>query len=106
MMPAAEQDAPATTESGDKVLDSRGWEFGGFAGNMAHLAFDGKADTMWQHGKTPSHFRVDMKKAYTLNGFAYLPRQDGKTQGMTSRPKKLLLDELYDCCSVKFCVLE
>ncbi|MBR3696570.1 MAG: alpha-L-fucosidase [Akkermansia sp.] len=85
MMPAAEQAAPTTTESGDKVLDSRGWEFGGFAGNMAHLAFDGKADTMWQHGKTPSHFRVDMKKAYTLNGFAYLPRQDGKTQGMTSR---------------------
>ncbi|MBQ4634992.1 MAG: alpha-L-fucosidase [Akkermansia sp.] len=85
MMPAAEQVAPTTTESGDKVLDSRGWEFGGFAGNIAHLAFDGKADTMWQHGKTPSHFRVDMKKAYTLNGFAYLPRQDGKTQGMTSR---------------------
>lgn len=85
LMPEAEQAAPTTTESGDKVLDSRGWEFGGFAGNLAHLAFDGKADTMWQHGKTPSHFRVDMKKPHTLNGFAYLPRQDGKTQGMTSR---------------------
>ena len=40
---------------------------------------------MWEIGRCPSHFRVDMQKEYTVNGFAYLPRQDGKTHGMTSR---------------------
>lgn len=84
-MPAAEAAVVVTSEGGDKVLDSRGWSYGGFAGDVVHLAFDGKTDTMWYHGKTPSHFRVDMKKKYTISGFTYLPRQDGKTQGMTSR---------------------
>ena len=28
---------------------------------------------------------VDMKKKQLVSGFAYLPRQDGKTEGMTSR---------------------
>lgn len=84
-MPAAEAAEAVPTEGGDKVLDSRGWRFNGFAADKAHLAFDGKPATMWEHAKTPSHFVVDMKKPHTLNGFAYVPRQDGKTHGMTSR---------------------
>ena len=84
-MPSAEAVEEVSTEQGDIVLDSRSWAFGGFAAEKAHLAFDGKADTMWQHAKTPSHIRIDMKKTQTICGFAYMPRQDGKTEGMTSR---------------------
>ena len=84
-MPSAEAVEEVSTEQGDIVLDSRSWAFGGFAAEKAHLAFDGKADTMWQHAKTPSHIRIDMKKPQTICGFAYMPRQDGKTEGMTSR---------------------
>ena len=67
------------------VLNPAGWRFGGFAAEKAHLAFDGKADTMWQINRCPSHFKADMQKEYEVGGFAYLPRQDGQTQGMTSR---------------------
>lgn len=85
LMPSAEESAAVVTDDGTRVLSSKNWEFGGFAADKARLAFDGKPDTMWQHGKTPAHIRVDMKKTRTLCGFTYLPRQDGETQGMTSR---------------------
>lgn len=86
LMPGTEEVAPAAaTAGGDVVLNSKGWTYSGFAADKAHLAFDGKSATMWSIGRTPSHFVVDMKKPQLVNGFAYLPRQDGKTQGMTSR---------------------
>lgn len=86
LVPDAQATQTSAPDDGDMVLlDSRGWSYRGYASRKAHLACDGKADTMWEHAKTPSHFVVDMKKNHTLSGFAYLPRQDGKTQGMTSR---------------------
>ena len=85
LMPAAKETAPVEPVADPTVLSSKGWKFSGFAANLAPLAFDGNKDTMWQHAKTPSHFVVDMTKEHRLTGFSYLPRQDGKTQGMTTR---------------------
>lgn len=85
-MPSAEAAAPVSDGSdSEKALSSTGWSYSGFGAELAPLAFDGKADTMWQVSKTPSHFVVDMKKERSISAFAYLPRQDGKTRGMTSR---------------------
>ena len=84
-MPKAQKSESAAAAVEQGVLNSAGWSFGGFAAGKAAYAFDGKPETMWEIGRCPSHFRVDMKKEYTVNGFAYLPRQDGKTHGMTSR---------------------
>ena len=85
-MPTAEEAKPVTEDdSTDKPLDSKTWKYSGFAAEKAHLAFDGKADTMWHIGRTPSHFIVDMQQTHTISGFSYLPRQDGATNGMTSR---------------------
>ena len=74
-----------STEGAVKALSSKGWSYSGFAAEKAHLAFDGKADTMWDIARTPSHFVVDMQQPAMVSGISYLPRQDGKTQGMTSR---------------------
>ena len=85
-MPTAEAAKKvAVDDSADKPLDSKTWKYSGFAAAKAPMAFDGKADTMWQIDRTPSHFVVDMQQANSISGFSYLPRQDGKTQGMTSR---------------------
>ncbi len=85
-MPEVIQPRPvAASAAAPGVLNPAGWRFGGFAAEKAHLAFDGKADTMWQMNRCPSHFKADMQKEYEVSGFAYLPRQDGQTQGMTSR---------------------
>lgn len=85
-MPSAEEAQQVDSDdSADKALNSQGWTFGGFAAEKAHLAFDGKADTMWDIDRTPSHFVVDMQTPAMVSGFSYLPRQDGNTQGMTSR---------------------
>ena len=85
-MPTVEEARPvATVDAADKPLSSQGWTYSGFAAGQAGLAFDGKADTMWSIGRTPSHFVVNMQKPAMVSGISYLPRQDGKTQGMTSR---------------------
>ena len=85
LMPGSEPVEAVAEQQTDAALDSKGWSFSGFASDAAPLAFDGKADTMWYSDRTPSHFVVDMQKEQTVNGFAYLPRQDGKTVGMTTR---------------------
>lgn len=85
LMPATEQAKPVAAQGDASVLNSKGWTFSGFAAELAPLAFDGNPATMWQHSKTPSHFVVDMQKTHVLNAFSYLPRQDGKTHGMTTR---------------------
>lgn len=85
-MPGEEQAASVADGSETEVaLSSQGWTYSGFAADVAPLAFDGKPATMWEINRTPSHFVVDMQREQTVCGFAYLPRQDGKTQGMTSR---------------------
>ena len=40
---------------------------------------------MWQSDKCPARFVVDLKQEHEISGFSYLPRQDGQTEGMTSR---------------------
>lgn len=85
-MPTAEDARQVSVDdSTDKPLDSKTWKYSGFAAEKAHLAFDGKADTMWHIQRTPSHFVVDMQQPHAISGFSYLPRQDGATNGMTSR---------------------
>ena len=85
-MPSVEAAAPVADDNdGEKALSAKGWSYRGFGAELIPLAFDGKPDTMWKVGKTPSHFVVDMQKVRTISAFAYLPRQDGKTRGMTSR---------------------
>ena len=85
-MPSVEDNQQvASSDAADKPLSSHGWTFSGFAANKARLAFDGKTDTMWSINRTPSHFVVNMQQPAMVNGISYLPRQDGKTQGMTSR---------------------
>ena len=79
----AQQEGTAAAEKG--VLKPAGWTYGGFAAEKAALAFDNNPDTKWEIERCPSHFRVDMKHEHTVSGFAYLPRQDGRTHGMTSR---------------------
>ena len=85
-MPGASKLEPvAGGDEAAKALSSTGWSYKGSAAEKAALAFDGNADTMWEADKCPAHFVVDMKKEHQLSSFAYLPRQDGRTQGMTSR---------------------
>ena len=85
-MPGVTQPAPVTAAGeAEKALSGTGWSYSGFAAEKAPLAFDGKPDTMWESDQCPSHFVVDMKKEYEVSSLAYLPRQDGSTQGMTSR---------------------
>ena len=85
-MPTPDTTSPtAPSGSADVALDSKNWTYSGFAAHLAPRAFDGNPRTHWHIDRTPSHFVVDMKKVQTINGFAYLPRQDGQTTGMTSR---------------------
>ncbi len=85
-MPSVEEaQAVEEDDSADKALSSKDWTYGGIAAEKVHLAFDGKADTLWKSDRTPSHFVVNMKAENIVSGFSYLPRQDGKTVGMTSR---------------------
>ncbi len=84
-MPSATEVETTADEEGDKALSSNGWTYSGFAAELAPLAFDGNPATMWQINRCPSHIAVDMKSEKTITGFSYLPRQDGQTQGMTTR---------------------
>ena len=84
-MPEAKAEKNTQQNADPKVLSSKGWSYRGFASELAKNAFDGKPETQWEYAKCPSHFVVDMKKEQTLAGFTYLPRQDGKTVGMTTR---------------------
>lgn len=85
-MPTAEEAQQLETEdTADKELSSQGWTYRGVGADIVPLAFDGKPDTMWSSSRTPAHFVVDMQKPAIVSSISYLPRQDGNTQGMTSR---------------------
>ena len=88
LMPSAtEAEEVETEEQGDVALTRKGWRYRGSAAEKVTYAFDGKPETLWEADQTPAHFVVDMKTEQNINGFAYLPRQDGRTQGMTTRYK-------------------
>ena len=46
---------------------------------------DDKADTLWSSAESKASFTIDMGKEHNLGSFSYLPRQDGKTEGMTEQ---------------------
>ncbi len=75
-------ESDAEEEPAEKPLRKSGWKF---RGKTSSLAFDGKEETMWQSDKCPARFVVDLKQEHEISGFSYLPRQDGQTEGMTSR---------------------
>jgi F5/8 type C domain/Fibronectin type III domain len=57
----------------------------------ADLAIDGRAETFWQTARGPRASRhphevvLALGGEYMVRGFRYLPRQDGKTDGMVER---------------------
>jgi hypothetical protein len=57
----------------------------------ADLAIDGRAETFWQTARGPRASRhphevvIALGGEYIVRGFRYLPRQDGKTDGMVER---------------------
>ena len=53
----------------------------------AEAAHDDRPDTFWSKDSSPARFVVDMKKTIEVAAFSYLPRQDGKTYGMTDQYK-------------------
>lgn len=60
------------------------------AGSVAKNAIDGDPKTFWhthmkQELRPPQSIVVDMGETLSVKGFSYLPRQDGRTNGMTSR---------------------
>ena len=55
------------------------------SGNAA-AAIDDNPETSWfAKAEAPQSFVVDMGKPYQVSSFSYLPRQDGKTSGMTDK---------------------
>jgi hypothetical protein len=57
----------------------------------ADLAIDGRAETFWQTSRSsrasrhPHEVVIALGGEYMVRGFRYLPRQDGKTDGMVER---------------------
>ncbi|MFR1411117.1 MAG: discoidin domain-containing protein [Akkermansia sp.] len=53
---------------------------------MRQAAIDDNPETSWlAKAEAPQSFVVDMGKPYQVSSFSYLPRQDGKTSGMTDK---------------------
>lgn len=51
----------------------------------APAAHDDMPTTHWEAAASPAEFEVDMKDEQPVAAFSYLPRQDGKTHGMTDQ---------------------
>lgn len=63
-----------------------GWKVKETTSGNATAAIDDNPETSWiTKSATPQSFVVDMGKSYQLSSFSYLPRQDGKTSGMTDK---------------------
>ena len=62
-------------------------------GNEATRAIDGNTGTFWHTEFSPTNvplphtYTVDMKQSYNVNGFSYLPRQDGNSNGNIGQHK-------------------
>lgn len=85
MPTAVEAQQIDTEDTADKALSSEKWTYRGLEADKVPQAFDGRSDTMWSSTRTPAHFVVDMQEPAIVSSISYLPRQDGNTQGMTSR---------------------
>lgn len=72
---------PVNNKVSLQFIERKGWHSltpGGQA------ALDGKPKTHWL-SKEDNQLSVDMGKEWEINGFSYLPRQDGKQEHMTDR---------------------
>ena len=73
-------------------LPHAGWKINSSvaAGTGPELAMDGHAKTVWQTDAStgsaaPPSLTVDMGQAHALTGFLYLPRQDGRPDGIVTK---------------------
>ncbi len=63
-----------------------GWKVKNATSGNAAAAIDDSPETAWiATGDAPQSFVIDMGRSHTVTGFAYLPRQDGKTDAMTDK---------------------
>ncbi len=68
-------------------LCKTGWKVKAATSGNAAAAIDDNPETSWisKADPIPQSVTVDMGKAHQLKEFSYLPRQDGKTKGMTDK---------------------
>jgi alpha-L-fucosidase len=61
-----------------------GWELASDVRASTAMAIDSDAATTWEEtaGDSPRSLTVDMKRTFELGGFYYLPRRDGKPDGL------------------------
>ena len=67
-------------------ISKTGWKVKNATSGNAAAAIDDNPETSWfAKAEAPQSFVVDMGKPYQVSSFSYLPRQDGKTSGMTDK---------------------
>lgn len=67
-------------------ISKTGWKVKSTTSGNAAAAIDDNPETSWTaNAGVPQSFVVDMGKPYQVTSFSYLPRQDGKTEGMTDK---------------------
>lgn len=67
-------------------ISKTGWKVKNATSGNAAAAIDDNPETSWfAKAETPQSFTVDMGRPYQVSSFSYLPRQDGKTSGMTDK---------------------
>src|SRR5690606_18729433 len=72
-----------------RAVDPTAWQIvdNGFVGGDPLLAIDKRKETHWltDEVQLPQHITIDMGQLQAINGFSYLPRQDGEPTGHVSR---------------------
>lgn len=67
-------------------ISKNGWKVKTSTSGNAAAAIDDNPETSWfAKAEAPQSFVVDMGRPYQVSSFSYLPRQDGKTYGMTDK---------------------
>lgn len=67
-------------------ISKTGWKVKTSISGNAAAAIDDNPETSWfAKAEAPQSFVVDMGRPYQVSSFSYLPRQDGKTYGMTDK---------------------
>lgn len=67
-------------------ISKTGWKVKSATSGSAAAAIDDNPETSWiAASAAPQSFVVDMGRPYQVSSFSYLPRQDGKTEGMTDK---------------------
>ncbi|MFT3701616.1 MAG: alpha-L-fucosidase [Agriterribacter sp.] len=83
-------------QSGSKALSKTGWKISNAAksagGSNTLAIVDGNKESFWESSSSlfPQSVTVDMGSAKKISAFSYLPRQDGKPQGLISKYELLV----------------